>query len=204
MAFALSVASVMLAAWGAASQREFHFTDFWMVRSATLPSLAVIGVRNEEARSVNYEIEIVSRGALSDRLPPITLAPGQTHLWSIAVPTVVFAQAAGMSKPSEERQMDEMSPSETDLLRVEARLFKDQDRGTIYRRVWLAVSSPLKPGMSSENGPISARSKVETESTETQQLPLERNELVTSEHAVGVLREPSPSMQSRTTSRRSE
>ncbi len=112
----LAFASIGLARHGAEAQREYRYTEFWMVPAAgDHPSAATLGLTNAEQAAAAYQVDIRADGQLVDRWPPFTLQPGETRTMAIALP-----QAA-------------------DGERVEAWLYRDGDRGSVYRKVWVAV-----------------------------------------------------------------
>ena len=120
-AASISVVSVGLARSGAMAQREYAFTQFWMVPDmASSGNLVTIGIRNEEQISTNFEVAIFADGAGVSRQSGIALAPGET--WSNVVPL-----SGKMSRAD----------------RVEAWLFKAHAPNNVYRKVWLSNTSDL-------------------------------------------------------------
>ena len=116
VAAALALGAVLLARHGAEAQHEYRYTEFWMVAApGDHPSLATLGLFNAEQATATYGVDILLDGKLVDRWPPITLQPGETRTASLDLPQKALGG------------------------RVEAQLYRDGDRDTVYRKVWVAV-----------------------------------------------------------------
>jgi uncharacterized membrane protein len=64
-----------LAVYDEAHDREFKYTEFWMLpKSGTL----LVGMKNEEANTITYDIEIVVNKQLVSQWHSIRLKPGET------------------------------------------------------------------------------------------------------------------------------
>jgi len=112
---ALFAGAAAVAHHGAVNQRQFAFTELWIVptdgRSAERVS---VGVKNEEQRPSTYVLELVRNGRLLARLPPFSLNDGEQR-----VEVIPISVDAGVDQ------------------RLEARLHKSDDP-LFIRRVWLS------------------------------------------------------------------
>jgi hypothetical protein len=115
LAALLAVAAAAEARRAATAPGQFTYTEFWLVPEAAGEGSAMtIGIRNVERVAATYEVDILEDGRLVGRWPPLDLAPGAT-----------FTASLGRSRATPRR-------------RVEARLYRDGNRETIYRRAWSA------------------------------------------------------------------
>lgn len=118
LAALLAVAAATEARRAAMAPAQFPYTEFWLVPEAAGDSSAMtIGIRNVEQVAATYEVDILEDGRLVGRWPPLDLAPGAT-----------VTTAIGRSRAPAGR-------------RLEARLYRDGNRQTIYRRAWSAGAS---------------------------------------------------------------
>jgi uncharacterized membrane protein len=108
-------AAFAIARGGASTHREFFHTDLWLVPKAG--NAMTLGIKNVEGHQATYDIELTFDGESADVWRSIGLHPGQSWTKEIRVP--VRAGAAP---------------------RVEAWLFRGDDRSTVYRKVWIAAS----------------------------------------------------------------
>jgi hypothetical protein len=84
--------------------RQFHYTEFWMVPSATGDRLAV-GIRNVETETQSFDLEITLDGHRYAVFHGLAMAPGAT--WSREIPMPVSATAqkaeAKLYRPEDNR-----------------------------------------------------------------------------------------------------
>lgn len=105
------VASLLVARIFVADSSE-SFTQLWIAPSSAAPTTSVdVSIRNEERVATGYALEVRRDGALVQAWPEIRLAAGQTWRSTVAV-------GSG---------------------RIEARLFRLSDPGTLYRHVTLLL-----------------------------------------------------------------
>lgn len=104
-----------------AAEPAESFTQLWVAASSTSPGSAVVSIRSEEQAAAGYRLELRVDGSLVKSWPGIRLTTGET--WSESVAT-----GAG---------------------RVEVRLFRLTDPGTVYRQVTLQVRAAAQ----AEGGP---------------------------------------------------
>lgn len=167
--------AIGIARQGALTQVQYAYSDFWMVPDDGLhPSSAEVGVRNAEGRPTHYQIDIVSRGTMSDQFAPFTLAPGEARTVRVALPSVAFADERPSTRDVDPVDETEVAAEKLRIkrlgdpkLRVEARLYKDGNRGTAYRRVWVAVPPALKPPPIVPRDPTEAERSPEDISADT-------------------------------------
>ena len=165
VALAVAAGAIGIARHGALTQVQYAYSDFWMVPDDGLhPSSAEVGVRNAEGEPTRYQIDIISRGTMSDQFAPFTLKPGEERRVRVALPSVAFTDDRASTRDVD--PIDEPAVAAEDLrakrlgdpkLLVEARLYKNGDRGTAYRRAWVAVPAALQPP------PIAPRDPMEAE-----------------------------------------
>lgn len=117
LALGLAVAALHLVKSNALAQREFAFTEMWLVRADGMSNGITLGITNQESHEALYDIEVLTDGRLTNNWSGIRVEPGQT--WSHQI-------ASGPHEGAGKRW------------RVEAVLFKDGDRSTVYRKVWLS------------------------------------------------------------------
>jgi uncharacterized membrane protein len=101
-----------------AADRQFLFTEFWMVPAEGNSHAVAIGLRNAEGRSTKYEMEVLLDRAAFVSTPVFEVADGAKTVKSFVIPPL----APGSHK-------------------LEARLFKDGARDNLYRRVFLNLDS---------------------------------------------------------------
>lgn len=121
VAFALAVTittgAYALAIRDEASQQQFKYVELWMLPPANAGTgRLAVGVRNDEARTETFDLEITLNEQPLAVFRSLTLAPGNTWTREIAVPVSTAKQTA------------------------EARLYRPKDN-RLYRRV-----SALVPG----------------------------------------------------------
>jgi uncharacterized membrane protein len=84
--------------------RQFHYTEFWIVPSATGDRLAV-GVRNVETKTVRFDVEITLDGQPFAVFRSLAMAPGAR--WSREIPMPAAATAhkaeAKLYRPEDNR-----------------------------------------------------------------------------------------------------
>jgi hypothetical protein len=97
----------------AIARQEFWATEFWMVSRDESPNALTLGVRNREQAPADYAVELTLEGDVVAAWRSIRLRPGES--WTTPIDLPVEAHAGR---------------------RAEAQLFKDNDRQTVYRRVW--------------------------------------------------------------------
>jgi uncharacterized membrane protein len=90
LATLVSTGAFALAVKDEASPRQFHYTEFWMVPSATGDRLAV-GIRNVETETASFEVEVTLDGHRFAVFQGLAMAPGAT--WSREIPMPVSATA---------------------------------------------------------------------------------------------------------------
>ena len=104
---------------GALAQRQYDYTEFWMVPSGSRDgTLVTLGVRNMESAETSYRVEFVADGEVIGRWLPFSLAPNE----------MVAQQIPINLPPGPER-------------RVAAWLFKADAPDRVYRQVWI----PTRP-----------------------------------------------------------
>ena len=153
LAVAITAGAVIEARQGALSQREYRFTDLWMVpQDVPKPSFATVGVRNEEGVATRYTVDIVSRGALVDRYRSFLLPPGGERTFTVPLSNVTFAEPTPVEVSDEPVDLAAQAAAQKrrarvgdGALRVEARLYKDGDRRLAYRKVWVALPPAVPP-----------------------------------------------------------
>jgi uncharacterized membrane protein len=106
-AVGITVGSYVLAAYAINTFHEFTYTEFWLVPEPT-PGKLVIGVRNNESESEEYDVEVYADKTMIAAWRSIDLAPGKKVVQEITV---------GLNQK-----------------RVEANLYRTRDHA-IYRKV---------------------------------------------------------------------
>jgi hypothetical protein len=111
----LFAGAIAIARHGAVNQRQFKFTDLWIVPSDGRDLERVtVGVRNHEQHATTYILELVRNGKLLVRWPPFALGDNEERVEVFPIST---------------KQGPEM--------RIEARLHKADDP-LFSRKVWLS------------------------------------------------------------------
>lgn len=114
-AVVLSVVAIQEARNGAFSHREFAFTELWLLRDGDKASdQFVLGFTNHERVTAMYGLDILVDGRLVNVWDGIEVEPGKSWITALSLP--------GAARPSR---------------RVEGLLYKNGDRETAYRRVWV-------------------------------------------------------------------
>lgn len=116
-----TLAALALARAGVSDHRPFAYTGFWLVQRPSDPEgPAWLGIANSEKQTATYAVDLMGGGEVIGRMTGITLRDGENYV----VPVPMTSLAAGD--------------------RLEAWLFREPDRSTLYRRVWLA-GEPRRP-----------------------------------------------------------
>jgi hypothetical protein len=93
LAMLVATGAYALAVRDEANQRQFYYTEFWMVPSATGDRLAV-GVRNVETETVRFDVEITLDGHPFAVFRSLAVAPGAMWTRYIPMPAAAAAQKA--------------------------------------------------------------------------------------------------------------
>lgn len=93
LAMLVTTGAYALAIRDEAGVRQFHYTEFWMVPSATGDRLAV-GVRNVETKTVRFDVEITLDGHPFAVFRSLAMAPGAMWTREIPMPAAATAQKA--------------------------------------------------------------------------------------------------------------
>ncbi len=108
----LAAAAIEAARAGAIAQRQFAFTELWILPADGASARTVIvGLDNQEKLDVAYALELRSDDHVVGRWPDLRPAAGERRSWIVPVPTA-------------ER-------------RVEALLYRTDDGVSLYRRAWI-------------------------------------------------------------------
>jgi hypothetical protein len=150
MAGAIGVAAAAVAVSVAQTSRhhEFRYTQLWIVPKEGAPDEVVVGLRNKEAGEERYEIELFVDRRLVRTWGSVPLRPGET--WTTTFRWVGFAeyprpdQHLGKWAPAQEASMDVPRVTISQRVsggaspRVEALVYRSNNRSVIYRQVWTA------------------------------------------------------------------
>ncbi len=110
-------AAFLLAVRDDVGNGAFARTDFWMLpEEGAFPTQVLLGIHNAEREMREFQVEMMSSERLVASWRSLRLEPGETVTWTAPLP-----------------------PSAGSGRRVEARLFKDGDRGRIFRKVWILL-----------------------------------------------------------------
>jgi uncharacterized membrane protein len=93
LAMLVTTGAFALAVRDEARLRQFQYTEFWMVPSATGDRLAV-GIRNVETETASFDVEIALAGRQFAVFRALALAPGATWTREIPMPVSATAQKA--------------------------------------------------------------------------------------------------------------
>jgi uncharacterized membrane protein len=116
----LVIAAFALARSGAVAHQQFSFTEFWMLpQDGAGHGPLVVGIRNKEKQPVSYDLELLLNGMLFKRDRNLVLANNEELMVRIAPPV----DGTRLKQ------------------RVEARLYRNQPRPVLYRRVVLSNES---------------------------------------------------------------
>ena len=107
LSVALTSGAWALAIHDETEQREFKFTEFWLLPKSDSGTL-ILGIKSAEEHPDRYDLEIAADGSIFAQWSGIEVAPGETLLRELHV---------GEAK------------------KIEARLYRSDDRTFAYRRV---------------------------------------------------------------------
>ena len=108
----LAAAAIEAARAGAIAQRQFAYTELWILPAdGASAQTVIVGLDNQEKLDVAYALELRSDDHVVGRWPDLRLAAGERRSWIVPIPTA-------------ER-------------RVEALLYRTDDGVSLYRRAWI-------------------------------------------------------------------
>lgn len=93
LAALVTTGAFALAVKDEANPRQFQYTEFWMVPSATGDRLAV-GIRNVETETTRFDVEVTVNGHRFAVFQGLAIAPGATWSREIPMPVSTAAQKA--------------------------------------------------------------------------------------------------------------
>jgi uncharacterized membrane protein len=112
----LVTGGIALASYGAANQRQFAYTELWIVPfDGHSNERVTIGVRNKEQKHSSYDLEVLVNDKLLVRWPEFDLSEDEEWVKQLPIPMNL-----GVGQ------------------RVEARLYNHDSPLRLYRRVWLS------------------------------------------------------------------
>lgn len=95
LAALVATGAYALAVRDEASYREFRYTEFWMLPSASGdPGRLTVGVRSAETQTQRFDLEITLDGRLFAVFRSLTIVPGDTWTREIPVPVLTTPQKA--------------------------------------------------------------------------------------------------------------
>ena len=95
LAVLVATGAYALAVRDEASNRQFKYTEFWMLPSAKgAPGRLTVGVRSAETQTQRYDVEISLDGRTFAVFGSLTVAPGGTWVREIPVPILATWQKA--------------------------------------------------------------------------------------------------------------
>jgi uncharacterized membrane protein len=116
VAAALFAGSIALAHYGADNHRQFAYSELWMVPSEGADSNTIsVGVRNDEQKATNYDLEVLVDNKVFVRWPEFRLENDEQWTRELPIPLAIRHSR-----------------------HVEARLYNRDQPLRIYRRVWLS------------------------------------------------------------------
>lgn len=140
----LAAAAIALSYVLAVRHHEFYYTQLWIVPTQDAPESVVIGLRNAERRDQSYAIELLVDHRLVQSWSEVPLKPGET--W-----TTTFRWAGLGEYPRAVQPLRQSTTSEEAARaaisqrvalgaspRVEAIVYRSNNRSVIYRQVWTA------------------------------------------------------------------
>lgn len=140
----LVAVAIATAALGAARHREFYYTQLWIVPKEDAPDEVVIGLRSAERGEESYAIDLLVDHRLVQTWSNVTLKEGET--W-----TTAFRWAGLGMYPRAREPTQQSTPNANESLdpilrrtalgampRVEALVYRANNRAAIYRWVWTA------------------------------------------------------------------
>jgi uncharacterized membrane protein len=141
VSIAIGAASVALVVEFATNHPDFLYTQLWIVPKPDAPDQVIVGLRNAEAADETYAIELLVDHRLVQSWSEVSLKPGET--WTTALrwaglgeyPSVVQRQSATDQEPLGPSVVQRAALSAP---RVEALVYRSQNRSVIYRHVWTA------------------------------------------------------------------
>lgn len=112
----LALLAIQQARYGALAHREFDFTEFWLLRDDQSGSQFVLGLANHERETVSYSVDILLDDRLAGVWTGIEVESGSSWITALIIPA-----SLGSSQ------------------RIEGLLYRNGDRETVYRRVWVDI-----------------------------------------------------------------
>jgi uncharacterized membrane protein len=144
MAIGLLAGAAAISVVSALRQHEFHYTQLWIVPKEKAPNEVVIGLHSEEQRPQSYAVEVLVDHHLVQTWNDVALDPGQT--WTTTFRWVGLERYPHPILPMRELSNSQEAPVATisqrvglgATPRVEAIVYKSDNRSVIYRDVWTA------------------------------------------------------------------
>ncbi|RBP07114.1 hypothetical protein DFR50_12944 [Roseiarcus fermentans] len=149
LAVALAGAAVALAVVLNLDRRDFVTTQLWVVPKQGDAEAVVIGLRNAEAGAERYAIEVLVDHSLVQSWSDVPLKPGET--WTTTFRWAGLGKYPRPVQPLKEGARGQGAPLATvservglgAAPRVEALVYRSEDRSSVYRRAWTAPQCAL-------------------------------------------------------------
>ncbi len=131
---------------------QFFYTQLWIVPKQNAPNSVVIGLSNEEARAENYAIELLVDHHLVQSWSDVSLKPGDT--WMKTFRWVGYGIYPHPIQPLRVSAATQAKPTATVAERtslgarprIEALVYRLDQRSVVYRRVWTAAECEMNEG----------------------------------------------------------
>jgi uncharacterized membrane protein len=143
-AICLAAAAIGLSVAMTSVRHEFSYTQAWIVPKQGAPDQVVFGLRNEEAGNESYAVELLVDRHLVQSWSDIPLKPGEA--WTTTFRWAGFGEYPHAIQSLKESASGEAAASATvweraalgAVPRVEAVVYRSNNRSVIYRHVWIA------------------------------------------------------------------
>jgi hypothetical protein len=143
-AIGLAAVAIAISVTWISRRHEFNYTEAWIVQKRDAPDQVVLGLLNEEAADERYAIELLVDRRLVQSWGDISLKPGES--WTTSFRWIGFGKYPRAIQPLMQSAVDQTSPTATvservslgAAPRIEAVVYRSDNRAVIYRHVWTA------------------------------------------------------------------
>ena len=101
VAFLITAGAYLLAIHDEANQREFKYTEFWILPKWKAPGKLFVGIKSGEAETQRFDVEVTADGSVIALWRSIEIAPDTDWVREVKVASGVHKAEAKLYRPSD-------------------------------------------------------------------------------------------------------